>query len=854
MNTHRRIHAIRSGLTAALLSIVFVGITPVDAGPPLIRDAYLLQLSPDSVLVRWRVDDTFPTDPIVEYGTDPASLTTLVTGTVAVPPSNLSERDHTVTLTGLTPGTTYYYQFGTATGGVIGGGTSAYRFTTPLPAGTAFPFSAWIVGDSGDGNDNQLAVRDAMFAATEGAGPDLFIHVGDIAYSNGTDQQYTEYFFDVYGEILRRSPIWPTMGNHDASSSTSATQFGPYFEAFVLPTAGELGGVASGTRAYYSFDHQNVHFISIDTAEGDLEPPSNMLDWLALDLASTLADWVVVFFHHPPYTKGSHDSNDGTDSGGRLVLAREEVVPILEAGGVDLVLSGHSHGYERSMLIDGAHGYGTSPDFATPATPVLIADGHVFDSGDGDPNGDGAYTKTPGLVADGAVYVVGGHGGRETGGNGGHPAMAFDEIEHGSCLLRVDGDLLWLENVRIDSSVTDRFVISKGAAIHRIVETIEGGGRIRRTPDRPLYEDGQTVTLTAEPAPGWIFDGWAGAVTGIMSTTMVTLSADAPVTAQFLPASAGGFIAFNDLAWRLGQRDENITKITSPIGGSGFPSSGELVDRASGLATGVTLTVEGGTYDGGDHALDLSGGPLPGVDAWDVFDGHVTAHGCISYIASPSPTGDLRLILTGLDPSSRYDLVLYGHRNYYGWDRAVLVTLEDSIGFLNASSVGIDNPEPGSGGALFSGPGDPSTRLPSDNPAGYVARFIEVDPGSDGEVRLVCTYDGDSGNPWRGKYANALRVVESPMPTGTSFRRGDPNGTGSPDIGDVVHILSYIFLGSPLDCLESGDISVDGALTIGDPINLLGYLFAGGPPPAPPFPSCGAVAGGVGCAFYPSCP
>jgi acid phosphatase type 7 len=54
--------------------------------------------------------------------------------------------------------------------------------------------------------------------------------------------------------------------------------------------------------------------------------------------------WTVVYFHHPPYTKTSHNS----DAEIELIRMRENFIRILERNGVDLVLSGHSHGYEGS--------------------------------------------------------------------------------------------------------------------------------------------------------------------------------------------------------------------------------------------------------------------------------------------------------------------------------------------------------------------------------------------------------------------------------------------------------------------------------------------------------------------------
>ncbi len=69
-----------------------------------------------------------------------------------------------------------------------------------------------------------------------------------------------------------------------------------------------------------------------------------MMSWLTQDLAATTKEWIIAFRHYPPYSKGSHDS----DTESPLIQTRENALPILEAAGVDLVLSGHGHSYERS--------------------------------------------------------------------------------------------------------------------------------------------------------------------------------------------------------------------------------------------------------------------------------------------------------------------------------------------------------------------------------------------------------------------------------------------------------------------------------------------------------------------------
>ncbi|HKQ47852.1 MAG TPA: metallophosphoesterase [Phycisphaerae bacterium] len=410
--------------------------------PPLalVRQPYLQRGTPTSMTICWRTN--IASDSIVHYGSNPAMLDQTAS-------SGASVTDHIVTINDLSPATTYYYDVG-STAEVLVGGDADHYFVTSPSAGQPTAFKVWIVGDSGTGDANQAAVRDAMLAATGATPPDLYVHVGDIAYNSGTDQEFTDNFYAPYEAILRHTVCWPTLGNHEGASSDSQTQSGPYYEGYVLPAAAEAGGLASGTEAYYSFNYANAHFICLDSHDTPRTPGSAMLTWLAADLAATDQHWIIAFWHHPPYSKGSHDSDDPFDSSGRLVEMRENVLPILEAGGVDLVLAGHSHIYERSYLVDGA--------YDTPTT----AAGHIVDAGDGRLTGDGAYLKPYGLAAhEGAVYVVAGHGGASLGGTGGHVLMYFDELAFGSCLLTIDGNHLSLQNLRYDGAITDTFDLIK---------------------------------------------------------------------------------------------------------------------------------------------------------------------------------------------------------------------------------------------------------------------------------------------------------------------------------------------------------------------------------------------------------
>lgn len=438
----------RHSLTAATLVAVALAAPRADAAK-LVRGPYLQSATPTSMVVAWTTDVAGPSE--VRWGPGPTALTEVATDAA-------SSTRHFVKLTNLTPGATVHYAVMDGPS-VLAGGDDEHRFATPPLAGTKKKFRAWVLGDSGTGGTAQQAVYDAMkqhVAGTPGAG--VMLHMGDIAYDSGTEAEFTSNFFGAYPDTLRHVPVFPTLGNHEGANADSATQTGPYYDAFYLPKGGESGGEPSGTEAYYAFDWANVHFIVLDSQDTSRSPTGAMATWLKADLMATSQPWIIAYWHHPPYTKGSHDS----DTEGQLVDMRKTFLPILEAGGVDLVLAGHSHIYERSYLIDGA--------YDTPTTSA----GKLVDSGDGRPAGAGPYKKPSGNAAHkGAVYVVAGHGGAGVSKASTHPVMLVSEATNGSCFLDVQDNRVSMRNVRQTGVVSDTFTVVKGDAI--VVAAPDGG-------------------------------------------------------------------------------------------------------------------------------------------------------------------------------------------------------------------------------------------------------------------------------------------------------------------------------------------------------------------------------------------
>jgi glucose/arabinose dehydrogenase len=403
------------------------------------RGPYLQTGTPDSVIVRWRTN--LATGSRVRFGASPGALNSVVDDAAVT-------TEHSVRLSGLAPNTTYYYSIGT-TSDLLAGGDSNHTIITAPPVGSTQPVRVWVIGDFGWANVEQVAVRDAFYALNGAQRTDLWLTVGDNAYLNGTDDDYQAGLFNVYQHMLRRVAFWPGLGNHDVADLTNPPPTQPYYQIFTLPQQGEAGGLASGTENYYSFDYANVHLVSLDAQVSSRAPGSPMLTWLQNDLANNHQDWLIAYWHHPPYSKGSHDS----DTELNMVEMRTNVVPILEAYGVDLVLTGHSHVYERSFLLDGHYG---------PSTTFTEA--MKKNAGDGRPGGNGAYIKPargPG-AHEGAVYAVVGSSGETSGGPLNHPAMFMSRNDLGSLVLDIQDNRLDARFLRETGAVDDSFTIIKG--------------------------------------------------------------------------------------------------------------------------------------------------------------------------------------------------------------------------------------------------------------------------------------------------------------------------------------------------------------------------------------------------------
>ena len=420
----------------------------------LIRGPYLLVTSKTAITIRWRTDKLAAS--VVSLGLNPGIYTQNVTDNTAV-------TEHVQRVSGLQPGTKYYYRIGTLLSS-LQGDTDNF-FTTAPPDNSIHKVTIAAFGDCGR-NDNgyqsgALGSYQRFLASQGRKAADLMLLLGDNAYQAGTEQEYSDNFFAPYAGILKNHPLFPCPGNHDYANDPlrQADHQVPYYGIFSMPQNGECGGVSSGTKAYYSFNWGNIHFLSMDSYGLEDSGTTRIYDtvgaqvtWMKADLAANTKRWTIAYWHHPPYTLGSHNS----DLEQALISVRHHLIGILERNGVDLIICAHSHDYERSYLLRGYSG-----DEAAFNKAANTADSSSARY-DGSPHSC-PYTTVSGKIDHGTVYVVSGSAGADGAIQAGwpHNALPFAQDDGGMLYLEIEDNRLDARFIRRDSVIADQFSIFK---------------------------------------------------------------------------------------------------------------------------------------------------------------------------------------------------------------------------------------------------------------------------------------------------------------------------------------------------------------------------------------------------------
>jgi hypothetical protein len=424
-----------------------------DSATELLRGPYLQNATHNSMIACWRTSSMDISK--ILYGTS-LNYSDTITDTVLM-------AEHSINVTGLHPYTKYYYAI-CSSDGILQGDTANYFFTTP-DSNTNERIRIWAMGDFGNGAPEQQETRQAYYNYTDSVYTNIFLMLGDNAYTVGSDEDYTVHIFkNNYEDILKKSVVYSTCGNHELLTSTDFNQTGPYYDIFSFPKNGEAGGLPSGNEAYYSFNYGNIHFVCLESNVDSFGQAnlSNMLTWLDSDLAVNNKKWTIAYFHFPPLSKGYHDSDHNMTE----IWCRQNINPVLEKYNVDLVLGGHSHDYERSHLLKGHFGLSTT-----------LADSMIIDSTGGVP--PNYYNKTT-VQDSGTVYAVVGSSSEITPlqPDWPHPAMYYSSADlFGSMVIDIKSDTMDVVFLTNHDSIADHFGIIKSASAPPVVTS-----EIRRGP------------------------------------------------------------------------------------------------------------------------------------------------------------------------------------------------------------------------------------------------------------------------------------------------------------------------------------------------------------------------------------
>lgn len=378
---------------------------------PYIQPGNAPALSREEKVIIWQTD-SIPASFTVAYGTNRSYNTPAIVKITALNLGNAHPIIYRAVLPDLTFNTQYHYRVS------MNGNTIAEASFTTRSTKSSARFV--VFGDCGIGTAAQAKVA----WQTSLIKPEFVLITGDNVYSRGRVSEYLKNYFPYFNgtetssakgaPLIRSVPFYVVVGNHDVAASNLVTYPDglAYFYYFDHPlnapafkrtvtargTPEQLAAFkkATGSRypdmANYSFDHGNVHIVCID-ANIYVHPfEQDFLEWLENDLKSSKATWKIVNYHQP----GFNSSNAHYSQQWMRVLS-----PVFERSGVDLVLNGHVHNYQRS------HPLQFAPDLNAAGKPIIDSTGKVNGKFTLDTRFDGKENKKP----NGVIYIVTGAAG-----------------------------------------------------------------------------------------------------------------------------------------------------------------------------------------------------------------------------------------------------------------------------------------------------------------------------------------------------------------------------------------------------------------------------------------------------------
>jgi 3',5'-cyclic AMP phosphodiesterase CpdA len=255
-----------------------------------------------------------------------------------------------------------------------------------------------VLGDTGTGGSDQVAVARQLAAFREKMEFDFVLLLGDNLYGSERPRDYSRKFEVPYKPLIDAGvKFYAALGNHDDPNQRNYKLFN-----------------MNGER-YYTFKASltsNVRFFALDS--NYMDPVQ--LQWLEKELAASGSDWKIAFFHHPMYASGRHGSD---------LILREQLEPLFVKQGVNVVLTGHEHFYERIRPQKGIQHF-------------VMGNSAKLRKGDIDPTG--------------------------------LTAVGYDQ-GYGFMLVEIAGDEMYYQAINARGETADSGVVRKAASDNRVIGT-----------------------------------------------------------------------------------------------------------------------------------------------------------------------------------------------------------------------------------------------------------------------------------------------------------------------------------------------------------------------------------------------
>ncbi len=184
-----------------------------------------------------------------------------------------------------------------------------------------------VIGDSGTGDSNQYKLAKVFTDIHQRFPYEFVLMMGDNMYGGESARDFQRKFEAPYKPVLDKGvKFYASLGNHD---STNQKMYKPFN--------------MNGERFYTFKPKDGIRFFALDSNYMDRP----QLQWFEKELAASGSDWKIVFFHHPIYSSGGAHGSD--------TALRDQLEPLFLKYGVDVVMAGHEHFYERLKPQKGIH-------------------------------------------------------------------------------------------------------------------------------------------------------------------------------------------------------------------------------------------------------------------------------------------------------------------------------------------------------------------------------------------------------------------------------------------------------------------------------------------------------------------